>query len=116
MSQKPREQNESFAEVGLKLMKECPLCGKNYTAPSLKVIEQQKDTRLVHCTCQHCKQSLLAVIVTTRLGVSSIGILTDLTISDVYSFQNKNPICENDILDFHQFLEKNTKQFSQLFK
>lgn len=66
-------------------------------------------------TCPHCSQAMLAVVMYTRLGMSSIGILTDLTAPDVGKFQNKEPISENDILTFHNILETKTQEMSQLF-
>lgn len=114
MSTEPQEQNENFGEMSLKLMKECPLCGQEYSQKSLKIIEQTEETRLVHITCAECSQALLALVLTTRLGLSSIGILTDLTAPDVGKFQKKYPVTEDDILNFHNYLEHN-KQFSNLF-
>lgn len=115
MGKQPQAQNENFGEVSLKLMKECPLCGREYSETALKIIDESDETRLVHMTCSHCSHAMLAMVLTTRLGLSSIGILTDLTAADVGNFQKKFPLTEDDILNFHNYLENNHKIFSNLF-
>jgi hypothetical protein len=116
MSQKSTEKKDSFLENGLKLIKQCPLCDQKYNKKSLQVIEQNEETRLVHLTCADCSQGMLAVFLATRLGVSSIGILTDLTAGDVTRFQKKQIITEDDILSFHSILKsKKIKNISHLF-
>jgi len=96
-------------------MKQCPRCEQEYASDSLKIIEQSEESNLIHMTCPHCSQAMLAFVMMTRLGMSSISILTDLTASDVRRFHAKEPISENDILTFHNLLETKTQEMSRLF-
>ncbi len=96
-------------------MKQCPVCEQEYTPDSLKVIEQNQESKLIHMTCPHCAHAMLAVVLSTRMGMSSIGILTDLTATDVKRFAQKEPVTENDILNFHNLLETQKQHMSHLF-
>lgn len=113
MSPTPQEQKDSFLENGLQLIKQCPLCQQEYTKASFQVIEKNDETRLVHLTCEKCAQGMIAMFLYTRLGVSSIGILTDLNAQEVGSLRKREMFSENDILDFHNYLNHN--KFSNLF-
>lgn len=96
-------------------MKQCPLCGLDYTENSFSLIDQEEESKLIHLACPHCSQSVLAFVVLSRLGLSSIGILTDLTAEDAIRFQTREPISENEILSFHNLLENKTQEMSHLF-
>lgn len=115
MSTGPQEKGENFWENSLKLMKQCPLCGLDYTENSYQTIDQNEESRLIHMTCPHCAHCVLAFVLQSRLGLSSIGIMTDLTAADVIRFQNREPISENEILSLHNLLENRTQEMSHLF-
>ncbi len=115
MSTEPQENNETFWEKSLRLMKQCPVCEQEYLLESLQVIEQNQESKLIHMTCPHCAHAMLAVVLFTRLGMSSIGVLTDLTALDVKKFSQKQPVSENDILNFHNLLETQKQHMSHLF-
>lgn len=105
-------QNSLFDQ--LKLMKTCPLCTKEYTKDSVKIVEESIGTQLMHLTCGHCKNAMLAIFVSSNLGMSSVGMLTDLTAYDAKRLHRKEPISEEAVLALHDSINKNQKEIIHL--
>lgn len=97
-------------------IKECPLCTAAYGVEDVRVILEENTTQLVHVTCDQCHQALLAYIVESRAGMSSIGMLTDLTLLDVLRMREKEPISEDELLDFHELLAQHQSEFVTYFE
>lgn len=90
---------------GLKLMRRCPLCKKDYDLNSVCILRELSDTHLVHITCQECLGAVLVVVIVSALGMSSVGVVTDLGAEDARKIQNKDAFSEDDVLGFYNFLE-----------
>lgn len=114
MEKKLSQKKENSLFDQLKLMKNCPQCKAEYTKEGIEVVEEKSSTHLVHLTCPSCFNALLAVVVVSKLGMSSVGMFTDLNAVDVRRLYGKNAITEEQILDFHDFLFKNSKEFIHL--
>lgn len=108
------KQNALFDQI--KIMKNCPMCKNEYTRDALELLEEGIGTHLVHLTCMICNNALLALIVMSRLGMSSVGMLTDLDAPDAKRLYRKSPLGEESILDFHDYLKKHSKEFIHLLK
>ncbi len=93
-------------QEGLKLMRQCPVCEKNYEIDHVDILEEHEGSHLVHMTCPNCKGAVLALIVISPIGMSSIGMMTDLTADDVLRMRDREPIVGDDILTLHIVLEK----------
>lgn len=96
-------------------IKECPLCTKAYDIKAICIVLEDDATQLIHVTCEECNQALLAYIVESKVGMSSIGMLTDLTLFDVMRMQDMNAIEQDDILNWHELLV-HQKTFIQLLR
>lgn len=107
-------QNSLFDQI--RLMKGCPLCKKDYTREALEIVEEGIGTHLVHLTCTYCSNAMLALIVVSKLGMSSVGMLTDLNAPDARRLHHKAAIGEDMILGFHDYLTQNSKEFIHLLK
>lgn len=116
MEKKPlsNKQNSLFDKI--KLMKTCPLCKAEYTKEALEVVDEGTGTHLVHLTCAHCQNAMLALIVVSKLGMSSVGMLTDLNAPDARRLYHKQAITEDQILDFHEYINQHSKEFIHLLK
>lgn len=95
----------------IKIMKECPVCQGKYSAKQAKIVEERGEANLVHITCPHCSNSVLAVIVVSNLGMSSVGMLTDLDEKDAKRLRNKQSVSEDELLGFHTLLKSNQFDF-----
>lgn len=89
-------------------MNQCPVCKGAYQANQKNILEERGEAHLVHVTCPHCFNSMMAVVVATQLGLSSVGMLTDLNANDAIRLAHRAPLSEDDLFAFHQLLkEKN---------
>lgn len=106
------EQFRSRIQEGLKMMAQCPLCKKSYSEKEAKVVEEKNSAHLVHITCPHCYHSVLALVVVNQLGMSSVGMITDLNIEDVSRLKKFDPISEDELLNFHSLLKNKQLSFN----
>lgn len=70
-----------------------------------RVIGEDGETHLLHVTCRKCQNSVLAVVLTNPSGVSSVGLITDLSFEDVHRFQKAPRVTIDDVIDAHDFVE-----------
>lgn len=102
-----RQKYHSYLQgEGLKLISYCPLCNTQYNPLTAKILEEREDAHLVHIECRHCNSSIVALILTGGIGISSVGLVTDLTSEDVLRFKNAEDISSDDVLILHQLLEE----------
>lgn len=92
------------------MLTHCPICRGSYQQQRVEVITEKNRARLVHITCANCHNGLLAIIASGAMGMSTVGMLTDLTANDVRRLQSWQTISEDELLFFYKLLE--TKQFN----
>lgn len=95
---------------GLRLVSYCPVCETRYNPIEAKLLGQDGDTRLMHVQCRKCQHTVLALVLVNQVGASSIGILTDLSYTDVLKFTEHQRLSINDVLEVHRFFEQKTWQ------
>jgi len=71
-----------------------------------RVIDERDGRHLMHIRCKKCAHSILALVLTSGMGVSSMGLLTDLTFDDVVQFRKAQPITVDDVIALHHLLDK----------
>lgn len=92
-------------QEGLRLMNQCPVCKGAYREDRKNILEERGEAHLVHITCLHCRNSIMAVIVTTQLGLSSVGMLTDMNASDVSRLHHQDRLSEDELFAFHELFK-----------
>lgn len=100
--------SSSPIEDGMRLMKECPLCQTDYEFDTIDLIEEDAGAHLVHITCTSCAGNMLAILMMSGFGMSSVGMVTDLGADDVRRLQMQAPISADDVLGLYEALH--TKQ------
>ena len=45
-----------------------------------------------------------------QMGISSIGLITDLDIAEVGNFKENNAVTSDEVIEFHKTLKNQTKQ------
>lgn len=98
-------------QEGLRLMNQCPLCKQQHTADAASILIEKNGTHLVHITCPFCHNAILAVIVISSIGLSSIGMITDLQAADVMRLCDSEAISETELLNFHILLKNKQIKF-----
>jgi len=91
-----------------KLQKElviyCPLCNGDYQPKDLKTVESTQGAALMHSQCPKCRGSILSLFYHDLLGVTMVGLATDLDFNDVLRFKNASCVTQDDILETYQLL------------
>ena len=84
------------------LSSRCPLCNAQFKPQGAEILDESQQGILFHLTCPECQSSLLAVVAASKLGLSSFGMVTDLTASDVRRLRKSSVISHDDILQAYE--------------
>jgi len=100
------------------MLAHCPLCQAAYGDGSVRLLGEVTSTlavpgtsRLFHLTCSQCSHAILAVILESAHGVSSIGLVTDLEAQDAARIHDADPISADDVLRAHHELGMKSKEW-----
>src|SRR3989338_5904797 len=93
-------------DENLKIVSHCPVCGSSYNPLEAHVLAEKSDAHLVLIRCRTCQTAVLAVIMSSSVGVSSVGLITDLSSDDVMKFQDAAPVTTDDVIELHQLLTR----------
>ena len=55
--------------------------------------------------CRKCKSRVLVLITSNQNGISSLGLLTDLSSEEVVKFSQSKPVSTDDVLDLYQTIQ-----------
>ncbi len=99
----PSSDNTAIEE-GMRLMRHCPRCQQEYLFDNIDLIEADTGAHLVHITCSTCTSQMLAIIMMTGFGMSSVGMITDLHAQDVRRLQQAPALSADDILALYETL------------
>ena len=100
------KQNPYLPNEGLKLISYCPLCNMQYNPLSAKILDERDDAHLVHVECRRCGSLIVALVLTGGIGISSVGLVTDLTSDDVLKFKDVGSVQMDDVIELHSLLEE----------
>jgi hypothetical protein len=84
----------------------CPVCNLRYNPLEAKVLEEGKSSHLLYVKCRNCQSAVLALVVSSNLGLTSVGLITDLNSDEVLKFKDSKSVNYDEILEFHQFINK----------
>ncbi|MBI4280950.1 hypothetical protein HY628_02020 [Candidatus Uhrbacteria bacterium] len=104
MARHPR--TSQFWDDGLRLISCCPLCETQYNPLDSQLIDEQGGSHLFHVTCKKCSHSILALIVFSPAGISSVGLITDLSYRDYMKLRRGEEVSSDDVLEIHELLTK----------
>ncbi len=97
-----------------RLIANCPLCQTEYNNERVRLVGQRGTSRLFHCTCQDCGNSMLAMILESKGSISSVGLMTDLEVQDVIRMEDAETISADDCIHAHRIFEEETALFVDL--
>ena len=96
--------SEAFWGEGLRLISFCPLCESEFHPMESRLLGERGEKHLVHVRCSACRNAMLALVLVSKVGVSSVGLITDLTYDDVVKFREKGRLSVDDVLAVHEGL------------
>src|SRR5436190_22774009 len=94
----PANHASPFFDEGVKLISYCPLCEQSYNPQQAKVLGEKEDSHLLHIQCGNCSNAIIALVLISSVGVSSVGMVTDLSYDEVNVFRNAPPISADDVI------------------
>ncbi|MDD5567258.1 MAG: hypothetical protein PHH01_03630 [Patescibacteria group bacterium] len=103
---KPENKYPIFSGESIRLVSYCPLCNAQYNPLSAKILEERDDAHLIHIQCRKCGSSIVALVLASGVGISSVGLITDLSGDDALRFKNNPTISSDDVLQLYDFLQK----------
>ncbi|HBU28094.1 TPA: hypothetical protein DEB00_03195 [Candidatus Uhrbacteria bacterium] len=92
-----------FLVEGLRLVSVCPACKKDGKT-NVHILKSDRQTGLVHVTCQTCSHTMMAFLEQQRGGVSCVGLITDLSLQDARYFLDRQCLTADDVLLAHETL------------
>ena len=98
-------QSTNFGHDGLRIVSYCPLCEAEFNPMEARVLGEDGETHLLHVRCRSCANAILALVLVTKTGVSSVGLVTDLSYDDVVKFKAEGNVSIDDVLAVHGALE-----------
>ncbi|HBB37971.1 MAG: hypothetical protein UV82_C0006G0020 [Candidatus Magasanikbacteria bacterium GW2011_GWD2_43_18] len=91
---------------GLKLLKDCPLCQTTFQTTDIRIVDTYDNVHLLHLTCGECAHAILSLFAVSQMGMTSVGMATDLSALDAERVLDTEPIHEDEILSFHTLLSR----------
>lgn len=102
----PRVQPDSWKQA-LQFINKCPVCSALYDTEKAELFAKHDRAYLVHLTCSICRSYFVAMIITLGQGLSSVGIVTDLSVKDAKRLHGTEPISLDEALDAHHVIQDN---------
>lgn len=97
MSQVPQRKSDAWREV-LRIINRCTVCATPYLPEDARVFGRENSAALVHIRCHHCQSFFVAMVVLLGAGVSSVGMVTDLSFNDIERITRAEPIETDDLI------------------
>jgi len=82
----------------------CPLCNKEYAPSNLQVVEQAGETILAHSHCPVCAGAVLSLLYKDFMGITLLGLVTDLSYDDTMRFKDTEAVDEEEVLNLYETL------------
>lgn len=95
-----------FPGEGLKIISRCPVCHYQYNPVEAKVLDENDGAHLIYVKCKRCQSAVLALVMTNNMGITSVGLITDLDSYEVMKFADLSAVNEDDVLAVHQVLSE----------
>jgi len=95
----------------LKLVGRCPICNAEYAMGSAKLFAKKDSASLVHVNCTKCQSAVMFMIMIMGQGLSSVGMITDLSFEDAKRLYGSEEITLDEALAAYTDI-KNNKIFN----
>lgn len=100
------KKSESWRSA-LKFINRCPICSGIYDGKEAKLFAKNDTATLVHLTCAECASYFVAMVLVVGQGVSSVGMVTDLSYEDARRLYQEGPFTTDEMIEAHELIQKN---------
>lgn len=105
MKIKRKDQGGPLVDVS-RIVSYCPLCNATFYPHRTSVIGDGERAQLLYASCSHCASAMVLLLLASETGMGTVGLVTDCTEYDIYSFQRTAAIATDDLIDLHTVLER----------
>jgi len=99
----PKRLPDTWQEA-LKIINRCPICTTEYRSEAAKLFAREENATLIHFTCGECRSYFVAMIMSIGPGLSSVGMVTDLSLTDVERLYKQDILTIDEVLEHYQEL------------
>lgn len=92
----------------------CPLCESSYNPEAAQILGEKDDSHLLHIRCGNCSNAIIALVLISSVGVSSVGLVTDLSHREVHQFKEEKAVTTDDVIDMHHLMKDENALFARL--
>ncbi len=92
------------------LLTHCPICHSLYAKEDVKLVEEAARARLYHSFCRSCGHGLLAYVIESSAGVSSLGMVTDASGVDAVRLAEYEPVSAEECLEAHRLILADSRE------
>lgn len=86
----------------------CPVCNTMYDLQQFKIIAERDQNVLTYITCASCGSAVLSMLTAGQQGLQAVGLVTDLTLDEVATFEQGGAVVADDVIRLHDLLEHDT--------
>jgi len=80
------------------------MCDTAYRHTKALVLGEEQHRTTFHVTCDKCKVSTIVFVSTGKMGVVSLGTMTDLSRTEAKRFFQNEAISSDHVIEVHEFL------------
>lgn len=88
-----------------RIINRCPLCGGSASRLEARLLGQTPERQTVHVHCHECAGSIIAYFMMSGMGMTSYGLVTDLSFDDFIKFNHGSSIELDDVIRAHENLK-----------
>ncbi|MFA6099328.1 MAG: hypothetical protein WC750_00430 [Patescibacteria group bacterium] len=90
------------------LLSHCPICHTLFAKEDIKLVEEKEQATLYHSLCQACGHGLLAYVLETEGGISSLGLITDASGVDMVRLAGSEAVSSEECVAAHRMILENS--------
>lgn len=83
---------------GLKIVSRCPICQTEHNPIETALLDEANGSHLIYIKCRKCGSGVVAALTPTNYGMSSVGLVTDLTENEIMQFKDSPRVSADDVL------------------
>jgi hypothetical protein len=89
----------------LESITKCPVCNTDHKYLKALIVKEENEKTIVHVTCNKCKTASLLFVAASKIGIVSVGVLTDLSESELKDFFGGDAVSSDCVIEVHKFLK-----------
>lgn len=91
----------------MKFVGRCPICNAEYPVESAKLFARKDSANMVHINCSKCGSAVMFMIMVIGHGLSSVGMVTDLSFEDAKRLYGADEITLDEALAAYSDIRNN---------